>query len=180
MRTEHATRADPLRQTVAPSVLTVPRTQAGTLTSGHAPGVPAEDTMIFWLARAARTLREQAGRKQVHVAAELGIDQATIYRFEEGTRWPRHADDIVAAYARDLDIDDPREIWRLAVDMWLEHGEAPMSEDVTTPRAESGQVLELARQAFGQAIDAGSQAQRSGSGRRSRTSRAKGSRRAAG
>lgn len=83
------------------------------------------DTLVYWLAQVAKQLREQAGRKQVHIAAAMSIDQSTIYRFEQGERWPRQADLIVAAYAEDLGIEDPRDIWQQAVDAWRERGDAP-------------------------------------------------------
>jgi transcriptional regulator with XRE-family HTH domain len=93
----------------------------------YAPNVGGarKDTMIYWLARAARELREANDRKQVHVAAELSMDQSSIYRFETGESWPRHTDVVVAAYAADLDIEDPREIWELALRLWNEEGQAP-------------------------------------------------------
>lgn len=117
--------------------------------------------MIHWLAQAARQLREEAGRKQVHIAATMSIDQSTIYRFEQGNTWPKRADLVVAAYAEDLDISDPREIWELAMRLWREHGEAPTVADLQEP----------ARQRFEQAIDEQAQSRRRGSGRSAETSR---------
>lgn len=84
-----------------------------------------KSTMVYWLARAASELREEAGRKQVHIAATMSIDQSTIYRFEQGRIWPKRADLVVAAYAEDLEIDDARAIWRRALEMWEAQGEAP-------------------------------------------------------
>jgi transcriptional regulator with XRE-family HTH domain len=99
--------------------------QASTvLVAHHAPRM-AGDTMIHWLARAAAKLREESGRKQVHIAAAMSIDQSTIYRFEQGESWPRQADLVIAAYADDLGIEDAREVWELALQMWREEGEAP-------------------------------------------------------
>lgn len=81
--------------------------------------------MLYWLARAAKELREEAGRKQVHIAATMSIDQSSIYRFEQGNAWPRQTDLVVAAYAEDLEIADARDIWRRALDLWDAEGEAP-------------------------------------------------------
>lgn len=88
----------------------------------------AEDTMLYWLAQTAKELREQAGRKQVHIAAAMSTDQSTIYRFEQGRTWPRRTDALIAAYADDLDIEDPRDIWNHALQLWLERGDAPSVE----------------------------------------------------
>ncbi len=78
--------------------------------------------MIEFLAQAAKAAREAAGRKQVHIAAELSSDQSTIYRFEQG-RWPRDPDQLIAAYAEDLDLD-PRDIWAEALKLWREEAGA--------------------------------------------------------
>lgn len=115
-------------------------------------GAHHTDTMIYWLARAARELREGAEppRKQVHVAAALSIDQSTVYRFEQGESWPRQTDAVVAAYAEDLDIDDAREIWELALRMWKEHGEAPklneLLERSLDPRPASAEAARQRRE----------------------------------
>lgn len=95
----------------------------------------AEDTFIYWLAHAAKELREKADRKQVHIAAAMSIDQSSIYRFEQGRNWPRDPDLVVAAYAEDLDIDDPREIWELALTMWREQGQAATVDELVSRRS---------------------------------------------
>lgn len=77
----------------------------------------SRDVMLSWLAITLRDARIQAGRKQVHIAAEANMDQASINRFEQGRSWPRDVDRIVAAYARDLNVE-PRELWRAALDRW--------------------------------------------------------------
>lgn len=73
--------------------------------------------MLPWIGGAARAAREAGGRKQVHIAATLGVDQSTIGRFEGGRAWPRDPDKVIAAYADDLDIT-PLEIWDAALRMW--------------------------------------------------------------
>lgn len=87
--------------------------------------------MLYWLATAAKQLREEAGRKQVHIAASLSTDQSSIYRFERTDTWTRDPDLLIAAYADDLDIEDPREIWELALTMWREQGAIPSLEGLT-------------------------------------------------
>jgi transcriptional regulator with XRE-family HTH domain len=95
----------------------------------------AGNTMIHWLATAAKRLREEQRRKQVHIAAALSIDQSSVYRFEAGNNWPRDPDAMIAAYAEDLDIDDPREIWEMALELWCTEGEAPDVKELLRPGA---------------------------------------------
>jgi transcriptional regulator with XRE-family HTH domain len=105
------------------------------------------NTMLYWLTQAAKELREEADRKQVHIAATMSIDQSTIYRFEQGRAWPRQTDLVIAAYAEDLGIDDARAIWRRALEMWDAQGEAPTVADLM-----DAQSLRAAAE-FEQAID---------------------------
>jgi hypothetical protein len=134
-------------------------TQAGLLGNLHYAFAMAEDSMLYWLARAAKQLREAAGRKQVHVAAALSIDQSSIYRFEQNgddphrLAWPRSADGadgVIRAYADDLEIKDPRTIWGLALTMWRQKQDRPDLVDEILrggPVADelAGPVEELAR-----------------------------------
>lgn len=85
--------------------------------------------MIGWLAYVCATRRIEGRRKQVHVAASLGVDQRTIGRFESALAWPRDADLIVAAYADDLDID-ARHVWSEAINLWLRDGRQPNLRDL--------------------------------------------------
>jgi hypothetical protein len=75
------------------------------------------DSILQHLGAAARDARVAGGRLQVHVAAQLSVDQGTIRKFEQGKHWPRDPDAMVAAYARDLDMD-PRDIWDEALRRW--------------------------------------------------------------
>jgi hypothetical protein len=106
-------------------------TPAGAAAILHYGGMPGPNTMLYWLANTARQLREDKDRKQVHIAAALSTDQSSIYRFEQGKTWTRDPDRLVAAYADDLDIEDPREIWELALRRWREEGSAPSLEGLT-------------------------------------------------
>jgi hypothetical protein len=99
------------------------------------------DHMLHWLARAAKRLREHAGRKQVHIAAALDRDQSTIYRFEQNGMpdgpffgWPGETDAYIAAYADDLGIKDPQAIWLLALEMWREGRDLPERVNELVPR----------------------------------------------
>lgn len=111
------------------------------------------DTMIFWLATAARYLRERGNRKQIEVAARLGLDQSTIYRFEQGKTWPRNTDEVVAAYADELEIPDARDIWALGQKWWVENGQAPSIEHAEHDSL-AGAVQELLTAPAGGAIPA--------------------------
>jgi transcriptional regulator with XRE-family HTH domain len=73
--------------------------------------------MLYWLGIVAREAREARDRKQVHIAAVLGVNQMTVSRFEQGRAWPRDPDQIIAAYAEDLDLD-PRDLWEEACRRW--------------------------------------------------------------
>lgn len=96
----------------------------------YAPPTVAGDTMLYWLARAAKDAREAAGRKQVHVGAEVNRDQSAIYRFEQANAWPRNPDLILAGYAQDLDIS-PLDLWQRALDMWRDSGEVATVAEIS-------------------------------------------------
>jgi ribosome-binding protein aMBF1 (putative translation factor) len=66
--------------------------------------------MIHWLAMACRQAREEAGIPQMDIAAQIHRDPATIFRFEEGKRWPRNVDLIVQGYAECLGITSEK-LW---------------------------------------------------------------------
>lgn len=83
----------------------------------HALAVAGPVPMLPYIAAACRDARERQGRLQVHIAAELGRGEAAVQRFEAGKHWPRDPDAMVAAYARDLDIQ-PIDIWQEALRRW--------------------------------------------------------------
>jgi hypothetical protein len=101
--------------------------QARNFRATYLASVPDENSMLYWLAQAAAQARTYAGRKQVHVAASLDKDQSTITRFEQGERWPRNADEVVGAYADDLDVD-PIQLWEEALRLWKDHRAATAPE----------------------------------------------------
>jgi len=72
-----------------------------------------------WLGRACRDAREEKGIVQVEIAAAIKVNQATIARFEDGTAWPRRPEQVLTAYAGELDID-VRLLWIHALVLWME------------------------------------------------------------
>lgn len=134
MRTELRQRATCCGKARRHGIMCEVQTQAAFLGNVDHAFPMAEDTFIYWLARAAKQLREDADRKQVHIAAAMSIDQSSIYRFEQGRNWPRDPDLVIAAYADDLDLDDPRQIWDLALTMWREQGQAPNVDELVSRR----------------------------------------------
>lgn len=99
----------------------------------------ANGTMLYWLAIAAKELRERAGRKQVHIAASMSKDQSTVYRFEQGGSVPRDLDVFIAAYADDLEIN-PSQIWERALELWKQDGQEATVEELITARGEGALV----------------------------------------
>lgn len=97
----------------------------------------AAEPMIVALAAAAKEAREKAERKIIHIAVVADMDPSTIWRFEHG-QWPRNADQIIAAYAAELEIE-PFDLWQRALEIWS------ATEQPTPDRAARG--VEVARQA---------------------------------
>ena len=73
-----------------------------------------------WLGRACRQAREERNVKQVKIAAAIEVNQATIARFEDGSAWPRHPEEVLMAYAGELEMD-VRLLWLHAFILWLEN-----------------------------------------------------------
>ena len=73
-----------------------------------------------WLGRACRQAREERNVKQVKIAAAIEVNQATIARFEDGSAWPRKPEEVLMAYASELDLD-MRLLWVQALVMWFEN-----------------------------------------------------------
>jgi ribosome-binding protein aMBF1 (putative translation factor) len=72
---------------------------------------------LHWLATVCREAREEANRGQVHIAARLGVNQATIARFERAHAWPRDPDQMAQAYADELGVEAV-ELWAEAIRRW--------------------------------------------------------------
>ena len=91
--------------------------------SDRTAGMKAEEVarpLLPWLGRACRQAREERGVVQVRIAAAIEVNQATIARFEEGIAWPRKPEEVLMAYAGELDMD-VRLLWLHAFVLWLEH-----------------------------------------------------------
>lgn len=73
------------------------------------------DPLLDALARICRAARNDVGRKQVHIAARMDIDQSTIARFERAGGWPRNVGSVVSAYAEELGLDQ-WDLWQQALD----------------------------------------------------------------
>src|SRR5947207_424978 len=73
-----------------------------------------------WLGRACRQAREEREIVQVEIAAAIKVNQATIARFEDGSAWPRRPEEVLMAYASELDMD-VRLLWLHAFVLWLEN-----------------------------------------------------------
>ena len=90
--------------------------------SDRTAGVEAEEVarpFLPWLGRACRQAREDRGVVQVRIAAAIEVNQATIARFEDGSAWPRRPEQVLMAYATELEID-MRLLWVQALVMWFE------------------------------------------------------------
>jgi predicted transcriptional regulator len=87
--------------------------------SDRTAGIEAEQVarpFLPWLGRACRQAREERDVVQVRIAAAIEVNQATIARFEDGTAWPRHPEEV----SSELDMD-VRLLWLHAFVLWLEH-----------------------------------------------------------
>ena len=91
--------------------------------SNRTPSVEAPETprpFLPWLGRACRQARQDKDVVQVQIAAALRVNQATIARFEDGTAWPRHPEEVLLAYAAELGVD-VRLLWLQAFVLWLQN-----------------------------------------------------------
>jgi len=82
-----------------------------------------------WLAFTCKLARENAGTAVAAVSAASGKDQSTIHRFEKEATWSRDPDGMLAAYAKTCGIEDARELWQVALNLWRNHGEVPQLSD---------------------------------------------------
>jgi transcriptional regulator with XRE-family HTH domain len=73
-----------------------------------------------WLGRACRQAREEKNVIQVKIAAAMEVNQATVARFEEGAAWPKRPEEVLMAYAGELNMD-VRLLWLHAFVLWLEN-----------------------------------------------------------
>jgi hypothetical protein len=95
-------------------------------TSREVPEAPAGQRFLYWLAEAAKRLREEAGVRPETVASIMDVGIHRIDRFEKAENWPRDPDRLMAAYATATGLQDPREIYQRALELWHAHGTAPL------------------------------------------------------
>ena len=98
-----------------------------------------------WLGRACRQAREDRGVVQVKIAAAIEVNQATIARFEDGSAWPRRPEEVLMAYASELDMD-VRLLWLHAFVLWLEHEPVMDTEGQERIRARARTPADLGQQ----------------------------------
>ena len=101
----------------------VPTSRLMSPDSNTTPSTEPQETprpFLPWLGRACRQARREREVVQVQIAAALRVNQATIARFEDGTAWPRRPEEVLMAYASELEID-VRLLWVHAFVLWLEH-----------------------------------------------------------
>jgi phenylpropionate dioxygenase-like ring-hydroxylating dioxygenase large terminal subunit len=107
----------------------------------EAPDDEHTDRFVYWLAVAARQVREHAG---IRVDAIVNIidpghviaAHAKIDRFEKNENTPRDLEAVIAAYAQAVGVKDARDIYQRAMDLWYGEGEPP--QPPTTPDAGPG------------------------------------------
>lgn len=89
-------------------------------------GALAGQRFLVWLARAAIDARNRAGARPEEIAAPLRVGVDKIRRFEAAKSMPREIDQVLAVYAELAGLDDPRQIYQQALDLWYAHGTAPL------------------------------------------------------
>ena len=110
--------------------------------SDRTAGMEAEEVarpFLPWLGRACRQAREERGVVQVKIAAAIEVNQATIARFEDGSAWPRKPEEVLMAYASELDID-MRLLWVQALVLWFENEPVLDAESQERIRAALGRL----------------------------------------
>jgi Helix-turn-helix domain len=68
-----------------------------------------------------KDLRKRAGVSPETVGHYARLSAGQISRFESGQNWPREFDRIVRGYATALKVDDPNDLWKLAIAGTYEH-----------------------------------------------------------
>jgi hypothetical protein len=81
---------------------------------------------LYWIAEAALAVRAEAHASPERVADLIGVGSPTVKRFEKAQNWPADPDRVMAAYAEVGGLEDPREIYQRALDLWHKHGSKPL------------------------------------------------------
>lgn len=90
---------------------------------------PDAERLAYWLAFACRTARETAEVSMTAISNVAGVEKSTVSLYEKNGRWPRDPEGMVAAYARAINLRDSRELWQIAFNLWVEHGDPPQITD---------------------------------------------------
>lgn len=99
--------------------------------------IPAGQRFAHWLGKAAKKTRDDADAHQSEVAGLARMDQRRVDRFEKAQTWPGvEVDRLMAAYAERAGLGDARVIYQRALDLWMQHGQAPALDGKDTSRAE--------------------------------------------
>lgn len=112
---------------------------------------PAGSRMGYWIATVLRDRREAAGISEQDAATTVLQPRAdgkkpnsrTIKRLETGATMPSDLDQRVAGYAYLLGLDDPRELWREAMDRWDAEGTHPVFIPVQGPAAAFAEAIRM-------------------------------------
>lgn len=109
------------------------------------PAPPARK-MQYWLGRSVRAAREAQDVSMARIADALGIRELTIERFELGTHKTRETDQLLAAYAEVLGIEDPLLFYEVAMANWRGAGPParPVMEEFDRP---TGRAVAAAKRA---------------------------------
>lgn len=74
--------------------------------------------LVYWIAKAAERLRKENDISLALVAGVAGVNQETVKRFEKVERFPAELDVLMVAYAHLAGLDDERDIYHDALEMW--------------------------------------------------------------
>lgn len=135
----------------------------------------SDRTMLHWLSLALREARQGSGVSATRIAADLGVSETTVNRFERGEAWPARGavrvDDYLAAYAHYLlSSGDARDYWAAAIDRWRREGLPPLAlsaSGVLLP-APPGELGRLAQEQPSTGADRGRSRSGPGTGRGAR------------
>jgi hypothetical protein len=87
---------------------------------------PAGQRFLYWLAHAATQARERVDVRAETIASMLDMSVESVRRFETAKHFPNDPDRMIAAYAAVAGLDDPREIYQQALNLWYAHGSMPL------------------------------------------------------
>lgn len=101
--------------------------------------------MLLWISEAALAARQDANASIEGIADTAGLSANSIRNFEHGDTWPKNIDRVISAYAEKAGLPDGLALWQAALDLWYEHGSAPMIGRREDGRA-SQRAVEIVRE----------------------------------